>query len=154
MERYIHSHIKPSRLGGLPEDLRLELKQARIARSWSQVELGRQIGLPQAHISGIETGRIVPRFDTLLDLVRVLNRDLLMVPRELVPAIQALVRDHQRKEDQTYENEGERPLYALDSGNGDGSGYGLGDYGESFEDGSGFGSGDYGHPPKRKGRPR
>ena len=37
------------------------------------------------HISGIESGKIVPRFDTLLDLVRVLDHDLLMVPRALVP---------------------------------------------------------------------
>lgn len=113
MKKNIKSHIKPSRLDGLPEDLRLELKKIRIQRGWTQVELGRRTGLPQTHISGIETGKIVPRFDTLLDLVRVLERDLLMVPRELVPAVQALIRDYHRKEDKAFEDEEERPLYVL-----------------------------------------
>lgn len=123
MKRYIDSHISPSRLDGLPEDLRLELKQARTTRGWSQVELGRRTGLPQTHISAIETGKVVPRFDTLLDLVRVLNRDLLMVPRELVPAVQAVIRAY-REEDQTREDEEERPLYEL-SGGGEGGSYSL-----------------------------
>jgi transcriptional regulator with XRE-family HTH domain len=113
MENNIDSNIKPARLDGLPEDLRVELKQARVARGWSQSELGRRTGLPQAHISGIETGKIVPRFDTLLDLVRVLDRDLLTVPRELVPAVQALLRDHRRTEDKTNEEGEERSLYEL-----------------------------------------
>ena len=62
MNKNIDSHIKPARLDGLPEALRLELKQARFTRGWSQTELGRRAGLPQAHISGIEAGKIVPRF--------------------------------------------------------------------------------------------
>jgi transcriptional regulator with XRE-family HTH domain len=106
-------HIKTTRLRYLPDDLRQELTQARHERGWSQAELGRRLGLPQMHISRIETGKIVPRFDTLLDLVRVLDRDLLMVPRELVPAVQALVRDH-RRQDRMESTEGERPLYAMD----------------------------------------
>jgi hypothetical protein len=64
------------------------------------------------HISGIESGKIVPRFDTLLDLVRVLDRDLLLVPRALVPVVQALIRDHQRPEGSRDADEGEQPLYA------------------------------------------
>jgi transcriptional regulator with XRE-family HTH domain len=104
--------IKPVRLGGLPADMRHELKKARRKRGWSQAELGRRASLPQMHISGIESGKIVPRFDTLLDLVRVLDYDLLMVPRSLVPALQALIRDH-RNQDQ-HGDEGERPLYAAE----------------------------------------
>ena len=45
------------------------------------------------HLSGIESGKIVPRCDTLLDLVGVLDHDLLMVPRALVAAVRALMRD-------------------------------------------------------------
>ena len=101
------SHIN-LRLNGLPDDLRRELIEERQSRGWSQAELGRRLGLPQAHISGIETGKIVPRFDTLLDMVRVLNRDLLSVPRALVPAVQALIRDHR----QAANPDAERPLYA------------------------------------------
>ena len=101
-------HIKRPRLDGLPQAMLAELSEARHTRGWSQVELGQRVGLPQVHISGIETGKVVPRFDTLLDLVRVLDRDLLMVPRALVPAVQALIRDH------SAPNGDERPLYAFD----------------------------------------
>src|SRR5207245_10803200 len=104
----------PNRLHSLPEGLRQELKEARKSRGWSQTEVGRQAGMPQMHISGIETGKIVPRFDTLLDLVRVLDRDLLMVPRALVPAVQALIRDHRHPASDIDDDAGERPLYAVD----------------------------------------
>jgi HTH-type transcriptional regulator / antitoxin HipB len=106
------SHIKPTRLKGLPEDLRRVLTEERHKRGWSQLELGQRLGLPQMHISGIETGKIVPRFDTLLELVRVLDRDLLLVPRTLVPAVQALIRDHARPNHDADSDEGERSLYA------------------------------------------
>ena len=108
------SHVKPLRLNALPDTLRRELIEARRIRRWSQAELGARLGLPQMHISGIETGKIVPRFDTLLDLVRVLDRDLLMVPRALVPAVQALLRGHRRPTATTDTAEGERPIYAAD----------------------------------------
>jgi transcriptional regulator with XRE-family HTH domain len=90
--------------------LRRELKEARVKRGWSQRELGSRLGLPQMHISGIESGKIVPRYDTLLELVRILERDLLMVPRALVPVMQSLIRD-QLRQDQQGEGE-ERSLYA------------------------------------------
>ncbi len=110
MSKNIIKHIKPLRLEGLPEDMRRELKEARGKRGWSQRELGSRLGLPQMHISGIESGKIVPRYDTLLELVRILDRDLLMVPRALVPVVQSLIRDHLRQ-DQQGEGE-ERSLYA------------------------------------------
>ncbi|MGA2606953.1 MAG: helix-turn-helix transcriptional regulator [Terriglobia bacterium] len=112
MGQNIKKPIKPVRLDGLPADMRHELKETRRKRGWSQAELGRRAGLPQMHISGIESGKIVPRFDTLLDLVRVLDHDLLMVPRSLVPALQALIRDH-RNQDQ-HRDEGEQSLYATE----------------------------------------
>jgi transcriptional regulator with XRE-family HTH domain len=108
------SHIKLARWNGLPEALRYELIEARHKRGWSQAELGQRLGLPQMHISGIETGKIVPRFDTLLELVRVLDRDFLLVPRALVPAVQALIRDHRLPQRDAGADEGERPLYAVD----------------------------------------
>ena len=112
MRKNIKKHIKPVRLDGLPADMRHELKEARRKRGWSQAELGRRAGLPQMHISCIESGKIVPRYDTLLDLVRVLGHDLLMVPRSVVPAVQALIRDYQNPDQRR--DEGERSLYAAE----------------------------------------
>ena len=103
--------IKALRQKGLPAEMRRALKGAREKRGWSQRELGSRLGLFQRHISGIESGKIVPRYDTLLELVRTLDRDLLMVPRNLVPVVQSLIRDH--FQDQPGEGE-ERSLYASD----------------------------------------
>jgi transcriptional regulator with XRE-family HTH domain len=104
------SRIGSKRLEGLPDGMRQSLVQLRQARGWSQSELGRQVGLPQVHISGIETGKVVPRFNTLLELVRVLGYDLLLVPRSLVPAVQSLIRDYHRPHLRRDAEEDERPL--------------------------------------------
>ncbi|MBI4877573.1 MAG: helix-turn-helix transcriptional regulator [Acidobacteria bacterium] len=106
------------RLKGLPDAMCQELVKARQGRGWSQAELGRRVGLPQVHISRIETGKVAPRFNTLLDLVRVLEHDLLLVPRALAPAVQMLIRDH-RHPDAGETSDGERPLYAGDAGGDD-----------------------------------
>jgi len=63
------------------------------------------------HVSGIESGKIVPRFDTLLDYVRGLDYDLVLVPRSLVPAVLALILEH--KASNKLGGEEERPLYAV-----------------------------------------
>lgn len=112
MNKNITKHIKPLRLEGLPEDIRRALKEVREKRGWTQRELASRLGLTQTHISGIESGKIVPRYDTLLELVRILDSDLLMVPRALVPVVQSLIRDHARPD----QGEGEeRSLYANDA---------------------------------------
>src|ERR1035437_8582989 len=113
MENDIAKHIRPLRLGALPEDMRRASKDAREKRGWTQRDLASRVGLTQTHISGIESGKIVPRYDTLLELVRILDRDLLMVPRALVPVVQSLIRDHLQP-DQKGEGE-ERSLYADDA---------------------------------------
>jgi transcriptional regulator with XRE-family HTH domain len=110
MNNDITKHIRPLRLEGLPEDMRRTLKEVREKRGWTQRDLASRLGLTQTHISGIESGKIVPRYDTLLELVRILDRDLLMVPRALVPVVQSLIRDHLQP-DKKGEGE-ERSLYA------------------------------------------
>ena len=107
------SHIKNQRSKELPLPLRKALVQARHQHGWSQAELGERSGMPQMHISGIETGKVVPRYDTLLELVRILDHDLILVPRELVPVVQSLVRDHGAAT--RTEDDEEQPLYALDT---------------------------------------
>jgi len=101
--------IKALRLNGLPVDLRQSLKESRVKNGWTQRDLASRVGLTQRHISGIESGKIVPRYDTLLELVRILDRDLIMVPRALVPLVQSLIRDNLKN--QPGEGE-ERSLYA------------------------------------------
>jgi transcriptional regulator with XRE-family HTH domain len=105
--------IARARFEGLPEDLRQALVRARHANRWSQRELASRVGLPQVHISAIETGKVAPRFNTLLDLVRILGFDLLLVPRPLVPAVRSHIRDYEHPASQGTD-EDERPLYATE----------------------------------------
>lgn len=104
--------MRPTRLQRLPDDLRQEMRAQRKAKGWSQHELGQKAGLAQRHISGIETGKIVPRYDTLLDILRVLDRDLVLIPREILSAVQALIRDYRNHA--VHGQTGERPLYAVE----------------------------------------
>ena len=106
----MRKHIKKNRLHGLPADVVSALIKARHAHHWTQRDLASRVGLPQVHISAIETGKVSPRFNTLLDLVRILGFDLLLIPRSLVPAVQSLIRDAEQPESQDTEEE--RPLYA------------------------------------------
>ncbi len=109
MDADVKKDIKSLRLNRLPVEMRHSLKEARKKRGWSQRDLFSRIGLTQRHVSGIESGKIVPRYDTLLELVRILDHDLIMVPRTLVPVVQSLIRDHLK--DQSGDGE-ERSLYA------------------------------------------
>jgi transcriptional regulator with XRE-family HTH domain len=111
MRNDITKHIKPLRLKGLPAEMREELKEARTKKGWSQRDFGHHLGLPQMHVSGIESGKIVPRFDTLFDYVRGLDYDLVLVPRSLVPAVLALIHEH--KASNKRGGEEERSLYAV-----------------------------------------
>src|ERR1035441_4632484 len=77
-------------------------------RNWGCASACRRFTSP-----ALKPGKVIPRYDTLLDLVRVLGYDLLMVPRSLVPAVQSLIRNYRQPGGGT-EEEGERPLYGTD----------------------------------------
>jgi transcriptional regulator with XRE-family HTH domain len=72
-----------------------DLRRARAAKGWSQRELSEKAALTQAHISNIERGAIDPRLSTLLELGRLLDLDVVLVPRNALTAVQALVREAQ-----------------------------------------------------------
>lgn len=74
------------------EDVIKTLKQAREAKSLSQRALATQTGVPQSHISKIESGRTDIRLSSLIELARALELDLKLVPRKAVPAVDTVVR--------------------------------------------------------------
>jgi transcriptional regulator with XRE-family HTH domain len=79
------------RPSGLPEAMRRQIRRARRSHLLSQEVLGERLDVPQAHVSLIETGRGLPRVETLLDLARLLDHELVLVPRSLAPAVAALI---------------------------------------------------------------
>ena len=68
------------------------LKAAREERGLSQRELSAKAGVPQSHISKIEQGAVDLQLSSLIELARVLDLEIMSVPRRLVPAVQAIVR--------------------------------------------------------------
>ena len=78
--------------GGLPQEIRTVIRQARRAQGRSQLDVARDVGLTQKHVSNIETGKVVPRFDTLLEVAWALNLDVVLVPRNVRAVVTSLVR--------------------------------------------------------------
>lgn len=80
------------------------LKNIRLEKRLKQTELGSKLGLPQSHISKIEQGATDPRLSTVTDMARLLDQELVLVPRHMLPTVKAII---EGKQDQ-------KPMWALD----------------------------------------
>jgi len=68
-----------------------QLKIKRKEKELSQSDLGVKLGLPQSHISKIEKGKTDLRLSTVIDMARVMDQELVLVPRQLVPYIRSIL---------------------------------------------------------------
>ena len=68
------------------------IKTARKAKGLSQRDLSARAHVPQSHISKIESGAVDLKLSSLIELARVLDLELMLAPRKLVPAVQSVVR--------------------------------------------------------------
>ncbi len=93
------------------KELMDQLKAARKNKGMSQRAFARAIGMPQSRLSKIENGRIDPRTSSLLELARLLDLELMLIPRQAVPAVSTLVRQITRPSHET----GETAMYDLDN---------------------------------------
>jgi HTH-type transcriptional regulator / antitoxin HipB len=69
-----------------------QLKTTRQALGMKQHELGKKLGLPQSHVSKIESGQNDPRLSTIEDMAQLLDQELMLIPRSMIPHITALLR--------------------------------------------------------------
>lgn len=69
------------------------LKKARKKKGISQEELGQKMNIPQSHISKIESGKIDLQTSNLLEIARLLDLELMLIPRQQVPMIKALLNE-------------------------------------------------------------
>lgn len=69
------------------------LKKARLAKQLSQRDLSARIKMPQAHISRIEKGLVDIKLSTLIELARILELELMLVPRQNITLVKALIRN-------------------------------------------------------------
>lgn len=73
------------------EDILQALKKAREAMGLSQRALSARTGVPQSHISKIESGGADIRVSSLIEIARALDLELKLVPRKAVPAVDTVV---------------------------------------------------------------
>jgi HTH-type transcriptional regulator/antitoxin HipB len=78
----------------------------------SQDALATRAGSTQASVSRLERGLLDPQLSTVIDLARALELELRLIPREALPAIDALLRALAHP-DTAFDPD--RPLYALDA---------------------------------------
>jgi transcriptional regulator with XRE-family HTH domain len=71
------------------EQILENLRDARVRKGLSQRELSARSGVPQSHISKIESGGVDLRVSSLIAL---LDLELLVAPKKAVPAIQSIIR--------------------------------------------------------------
>ena len=92
------------------------LKAARESAGLSQHTLGLRVGVPQGHISKIENGTVDLRLSSLIALARVLDLELMLVPRNAVGAIQSVIRgiDRVARGREHPSRDILRPAYRLD----------------------------------------
>ena len=74
------------------EHIARTIKAAREAKGLSQRALSVKAGVPQSHISRIESGAVDLRVSSLVELGRVLDLEMMLVPRKATSAVQSIVR--------------------------------------------------------------
>jgi len=82
------------------------LREARLRQQLSQQKLAAKMGLRQRQISDLERRAIDARLSTIQNVARALDLELMLVPRHLISAVEALQR--------AGSDVGKRPLYALE----------------------------------------
>ena len=77
----------------ITKEFAVKLREARKRAGLTQKELGEKTGMPQSHISRIENGEVDVQASSLVEIARVLGLELILVPSELVPAVEGLKRE-------------------------------------------------------------
>jgi transcriptional regulator with XRE-family HTH domain len=68
------------------------LRSARHDKHLSQRELSQLAGMQQGHLSRIENGAVDLKLSSLIELARLLDLEVMLTPRQLVPAVSSIIR--------------------------------------------------------------
>ncbi|WP_136616115.1 MULTISPECIES: helix-turn-helix domain-containing protein [Mesorhizobium] len=92
------------------DDIIQTLRGARKDKGLSQRKLSTRIGVPQSHISKIESGATDLRLSSLVEHARALDHEVVVVPRRALSAVKAIVANSALHKDIILR----RPAYQLD----------------------------------------
>jgi transcriptional regulator with XRE-family HTH domain len=82
-------------------ELAAALRMARKERQLTQDELARKVGLPQSSIAKIETGKADVPTHRLLEICRVLGFELLLIPKEQLATVRAILKPQSQTDEYT-----------------------------------------------------
>ncbi len=80
------------------------LQNARERKGLSQRDLATKLGVRQSYVSRIETAAVDPRASSLTEFARALDLELVLIPRQVLPAVQALSRQDEPDELMQFED--------------------------------------------------
>ena len=80
------------------------LQAARERKGLSQRALAAKLGVRQSYVSRIETAAVDPKASSLTEIARALDLELVLIPRRLVPAVQALQRQDEPNDSTKFED--------------------------------------------------
>lgn len=78
-------HAPPS------QELLQAIRLRRQNRDLSQAHLGFIVGMPQSQLARIEKGASDVRLSTLIEIARALDLEPMLIPKQLVPAVQYMI---------------------------------------------------------------
>jgi transcriptional regulator with XRE-family HTH domain len=84
------------------------IRQARVDRKLSQIQLAKLLGLTQGTISRAESGGDL-RLGTLVEIARALDLEPVLVPRRLIPALEAILSGSDGGHSAIYTGGGDEP---------------------------------------------
>ena len=85
-------------------EIHTQLRDARRTLGLSQADLAKRLRMTQAQVSDIEKGKVTPRLTSAIELARALDMELILVPRNRLPIIDAVL-----------SGQGEAPLWQIDA---------------------------------------
>ena len=92
---FLNDVLRRIEMSYVTEQILQSLREARVRKGFSQRELSARSGVPQSHISKIESGGVDLRMSSLIALARVLDLELFVAPKKSVPAIKSIIRSGQ-----------------------------------------------------------
>ncbi len=94
-------------------DLFAAIKAARQAKKMTQQALAQKVGLPQSHLSKIEAGKVNVSLESLIEIARCLELEVVLVPKEKVSAVVGVIQA-QSDFGSILSEIGSKPAYTLD----------------------------------------
>jgi transcriptional regulator with XRE-family HTH domain len=76
----------------LLRELGQQLLDGRRRAKLTQDDVAIRAGLSRVSYRAIETGAAAPRASTLVNIARALGMEMMLIPKEMIPAVQAMLR--------------------------------------------------------------